>query len=228
MAYFHVKDLGFQLPNGQWLFKDIQIQLNQGDRLVIQGPSGCGKSTLLKCLAQLLPFEHGVCYFQGQPCEAYGVPQWRTQIMYVPQQPATHPGSPLDFFRKVKAFDSQKKRNDFDDPLDIAMSWGITEDVFREDWDRLSGGEKQRCTLAIACGNDVSLISISIEPTASLDVETIERVEKTLLRTTCIWVSHDPKQRKRVSTKVLALKGRQRDAQSNGNGNDNGYTINME
>jgi ABC-type multidrug transport system ATPase subunit len=107
------------------------------------------KTTLLKCLAYLIPFEKGECKL-GDETVGNNVPLWRTKVMYVPQTPVDHPGTPNDLFHKIQSFASQKKRTDHGNPVEIAQQWGISEDQFDETWSNLSGGEMQRCSLAIA------------------------------------------------------------------------------
>lgn len=107
------------------------------------------KTTLLKCLAYLIPFEKGECKLRDETV-GNNVPLWRTKVMYVPQTPVDHPGTPNDLFQKIQAFASQKNRTDHGNPVEIAQQWGISEDQFGETWSNLSGGEMQRCSLAIA------------------------------------------------------------------------------
>jgi ABC-type iron transport system FetAB ATPase subunit len=80
----------------------------------------------------------------------YTVPIWRSRVMYVPQRPSVHPGTPLDFFNMVKKFASQKNKKKIDDPVQIGIQWNLSESHFNEKWSNLSGGEMQRAALAIA------------------------------------------------------------------------------
>ncbi|KAI8330772.1 P-loop containing nucleoside triphosphate hydrolase protein, partial [Chlamydoabsidia padenii] len=190
---------------GERLFEDINIKLQKGDRLVIQGPSGVGKTTLLKCLAYLIPFEKGECLLENQAAKKYKVPEWRTRVMYVPQTPVDHPGTPHDLFNKIRAFESQRNRTDHGDPVEIARHWGINDDHFAETWSNLSGGEMQRCSLAIALALNPDVLLLD-EPTSALDPDTIAKVEETLKARTCLWITHDPKQQQRVGTNTLEMK----------------------
>jgi hypothetical protein len=42
--------------------------------------------------------------------EEYGIPNWRSHVGYVPQRPATLPGTPIDFYQRVCSFAAQKQR----------------------------------------------------------------------------------------------------------------------
>ena len=80
--------------------------------------------------------------------------------MYIPQRPTAHPGCPLDLFNIVKKYSSQKAKEHVGDPVRIGLNWNLSESHFTEKWSNLSGGEMQRCALAIAlCFNpDVLLL----------------------------------------------------------------------
>ncbi|CAO3644410.1 unnamed protein product [Mucor hiemalis] len=203
MAMFQAKDISLQLPDGRWLFKDISFDLDEGNTLVMRGPSGVGKTTLLKCIAELIPYEKGSCTLYDKTVNDYTVPVWRSRVMYVPQRPAVHPGTPLDFFRMVSKYASQKNKN-LDDPVKIGVQWNLSEDHFNEKWSNLSGGEMQRAALAIALALNPDILLLD-EPTSALDPESVQLVEKTLKSRTCIWITHYPHQQERVATDNLTL-----------------------
>ncbi|SQA14741.1 Uncharacterized ABC transporter ATP-binding protein HI_1470 [Streptobacillus moniliformis] len=53
-----VKNLGFYYEKDEWIFKDLNFELAQGEILGIFGYSGCGKSSLAKVLAD---FQNPIC-----------------------------------------------------------------------------------------------------------------------------------------------------------------------
>ncbi|ORZ25641.1 P-loop containing nucleoside triphosphate hydrolase protein [Absidia repens] len=114
---FEAKGVSMKLSNGRWLFRDINLSVDKGQVLVLRGPSGAGKTTLLKCLAELIPYEEGATTsLHGKKVTDYGIPSWRSKVMYVPQRAAIHPGSPMDLFEMAKKFQSQKDKS-FGDPV---------------------------------------------------------------------------------------------------------------
>ncbi|KAI9012093.1 P-loop containing nucleoside triphosphate hydrolase protein [Phycomyces nitens] len=203
MSILESKGLSMQLDDGRWLFKDIDIELEKGDILVLRGQSGAGKTTLLKALAELIPYTSGGSKLFGKSPQEYGIPQWRAQVMYVPQRPAIHPGTPLDLFETVKKYASQKGKT-FGDPVKIGMDWNLSESHFRERWSHLSGGEMQRAALAVALALNSEILLLD-EPTSALDPESTLLVEQTLRTRTCVWITHNPQQEERVATKSLVL-----------------------
>ncbi|CDH51950.1 atp-binding cassette transporter [Lichtheimia corymbifera JMRC:FSU:9682] len=197
--------LSLQLDDGRYLFKNVDIHLSQNDVLVLRGPSGAGKTTLLKCLAELVPYESGTIKLHNKTANDYGVPLWRSRVMYVPQRPAIHAGSPMDLFNMAKNFASQKEKKAFGDPAQIGMQWNLSESHFTEKWSNLSGGEMQRASLAVALALNPEILLLD-EPTSALDPESTLLVEKTLKTKTCIWITHSPEQEARVATNTLTLK----------------------
>lgn len=55
MSVLMTKNLSFSYPGKEPLFRDICIDINEGEALAINGPSGCGKSTLLYCMCGIIP-----------------------------------------------------------------------------------------------------------------------------------------------------------------------------
>ncbi|KAF9087327.1 hypothetical protein BGX23_008208 [Mortierella sp. AD031] len=109
-------------------------------------------------------------------------------------------GTPLDFLEEVRAFTAHKRNNDsFDDPVQIALDWGIRPHLWHKKWNTLSGGEMQRISLAIGCSFRPEILLLD-EPTSALDEASCEKVEKTLGQLNCLWVTHNPQQAHRINT----------------------------
>ena len=54
-----IDNLSITKPNGTALISNLNLQLKNGDRLLIKGPSGVGKSTLLRAVAGIWPYSSG-------------------------------------------------------------------------------------------------------------------------------------------------------------------------
>jgi hypothetical protein len=92
-----------------------------------------------------------------------GIPLYRTKVVYVPQRPSILAGTPRDFLDFVSSFKSRAKSNDakrtaidVGKPIDVAKAWGVHEELWDREWSKLSGGESQRVTLALAVGLDTA------------------------------------------------------------------------
>ena len=69
-----LSDVEVALPDGQLLLDQVNLEVRQGDRLVIQGPSGSGKTTLFRVLAGLWPYGRGVIQLP-KDCRSLFLPQ---------------------------------------------------------------------------------------------------------------------------------------------------------
>ncbi|THH31133.1 hypothetical protein EUX98_g3040 [Antrodiella citrinella] len=189
-----VKAVGCSKAKGQPILSDASFVVNEGDIIILQGKSGCGKSTLLKCLAHLNQYDGEILYRGGTPV-SYGIANYRTRVLYVPQRPSLLPGTPRDFVNTILAFKSlnpkshHNKGNEHrpDGPSDpvndsifIAQDWGIDEDLWDRNWSNLSGGESQRIALSIAVGLKTADILLLDEPTSALDAESSKVIENYL------------------------------------------------
>lgn len=224
--------------SGSAILNNLSLEVTEGEVVIVQGESGCGKTTLLQCIAELNIYQHGEVLFRGQPAKAYGIPNYRTHVQYVPQRPSLLPGTPLQFLDKVKQFSARRARCEeiktskrgSTDPVTIAQEWGIHRILWDRDWSTLSGGESQRIALAIALGLQGADILLLDEPTSALDPESTAAVEKTLVSMlpeapisapkgnntprrgtgprALLWITHDPEQAQRVGTRTLNLSHR--------------------
>lgn len=196
---------------GRVLWQSLQLTVNPGERLAVTGPSGSGKSLLLRALAGLDPLEAGKVMFQGRRQADWPMPQYRSQVMYLPQRPAFGQGTVLD---ELKRPFQLKVHSGRPFPLDEAERWLTAlnrPNFLKLDVSTLSGGEGQLLALvrALLLGPSILLLD---EATASLDPEATHAAE-TALDQWCaagraralVWVSHDPDQRARVVTRELPL-----------------------
>eukprot|EP00842_Homolaphlyctis_polyrhiza_P001354 jgi/Hompol1/2219/HPOL_005890-RA len=120
-----VSGLSKKLPDGRVLFNGVSFSMDDSDGpfvLALRGPSGAGKTTLLKCLAQLLPYEQGTMKLNEKEPSQYGVPDWRSRVLYVPQRPPVLDGTPREFIKIISGFGAQKRHSEdgISDPIEIA------------------------------------------------------------------------------------------------------------
>ncbi|KAJ7582688.1 P-loop containing nucleoside triphosphate hydrolase protein [Mycena floridula] len=212
-----ISDLSCVRDSGIPIFSGLTLTVNDGDVVCIQGTSGSGKTTLLKCLAHLNVCQ-GTVLFHGRPPVSFGVPQYRTKVAYVPQRPSILPGTPHDFLLAVSGLSARQSRRNIDlqNPIEVAVSWGIESPLWDRDWTTLSGGECQRIALAIAVGLDTAEILLLDEPTSALDPSSSLLVEQYLLATLAasdtslkaiLWITHSVEQAGRVGTRFFQVDG---------------------
>ncbi|KDR81621.1 hypothetical protein GALMADRAFT_221489 [Galerina marginata CBS 339.88] len=219
-----LRDISCYLEKGTNIFSRICFVVNEGDILVLQGRSGSGKSTLLKCIAHLA-LHDGNSLYRGSTPQEYGIPAYRTRVMYIPQRPSLLPGSPHDFLESITNLRAHKaffRDNSGEGPVkevfkravEVGEAWGIQPELWHRTWMNLSGGEGQRMLLAAAVSLNTAEIFLLDEPTSALDSETSSLVENFLVdrvRTAdtnlkaMIWITHSPEQSRRVGSRFIHL-----------------------
>ena len=207
-------DLGRRHPGDDgWLFHDIDIDLQAGDRLALVGPTGSGKSLILRALALLDPVDSGEVLWRGHRVADAEVPTYRSQVTYLQQRSPLVPGTVEDNLRVP--FDLQVRsklpfpRNE---ALHLLDTFGAGDDFLAKKEANLSGGERQIVGLLRAFLAQPTVLLLD-EPTASLDRDSAAKVEELVLawqadaaeHRTYLWVSHDPEQVARVADRTLKL-----------------------
>lgn len=195
----HAQSLGFRYHAwGEPVLNDCTLNLQAGQRIVINGDSGCGKSTLGQLLAGLLLPTSGSILLGGFDLHSLPETQLRSSIGYLPQQPVLF----HDTLRaNLQLANAQAGDSDMRDALERVQ----LADFYRQlpngldSWigehgQTVSGGEARRLALArLMLGNfDVLVLD---EPTAGLDAATASRlsqaIEPWLKQKTVIMLSHD-------------------------------------
>ncbi|MDB6237793.1 ATP-binding cassette domain-containing protein [Lactobacillus amylovorus] len=191
-ASIETHDLKLQFPNGEKLvFADLQIK--QGEKILLTGDSGAGKSTLFKLiLGELKPSEGNVVYKDQNGKEI--VPDL-SKIGYIPQNPVVFPATIEDnitmFNEKLdNRVDQAVKEVDFD--TDIAkFKDGLNEEL---DLDKLniSGGQRQKIVLARAKVHNSDIILID-EGTSAIDQNATMDILKNLVKSkaTIVFIAHN-------------------------------------
>jgi ABC-type multidrug transport system fused ATPase/permease subunit len=162
------------------VLEDVSLELARGGAVTLVGPSGSGKSTLLRCLNRLVEPTSGTVRFDGRDTRSFDPRELRRRVALVMQTPVLFEGTVRDNLR-VRPADAP---GDFsEDRLRVTLAEvGLEPDLLDRDATTLSGGEKQRTTIARALLRDPQALLLD-EPTSALDppnallvVETISRL----------------------------------------------------
>ena len=148
----------------EWIFRNLSLDLRQGDSLAITGGNGSGKSTLLKCISGAIPFTSGDITFE-QNGRTIPATEWYQHLAIS----APYLELPEEFSLK-EVIDFHFK---FKQPLDQIQSDKLIEILYLDQHvnkpvSQFSSGMKQRLKLGIALFSDVPLILLD-EPTSNLD-----------------------------------------------------------
>lgn len=192
------------------VLKDINLEVKQGEVIVIIGPSGCGKSTFLRCINALEPIQGGQILLDGQPIvsTAKNLPQIRQKLGMVFQSYDLFPHKTVIDNITLAPIKAQKrpKKEAREEALELLKIVGL-EDRAESYPRQLSGGQKQRVAIvrALAMHPEIMLFD---EVTAALDPEMVREVLDVILDlarkgTTMLIVTHEMSFARAVSDRVL-------------------------
>lgn len=188
----------FCYEQGNFRLEPISLSIQPNEQIAIIGKTGSGKSTLLHLLAGLLPVTSGSYQMDGVSQYNVKKASWFQKISYVSQQPYLISGTVRDNIllgveqvysdHEIKAVSERAGIWDWIYQLTDGLDTEIGEGGRG-----LSGGEKQRITLARAFLKRPAIIFFD-EPTTGLDIQTeqILQVSMELLskQATIITVAH--------------------------------------
>lgn len=189
---------------------DLSMKVNDGEVVAVLGPSGCGKSTLLRLIAGLVEPDSGDILYDNVPL--IDIPLQERGIGMVFQEGALMPHWEAE--RSVGFFMWLRKRQN-EVPPRVARISEVTgiglEKLLARRPSQLSGGEKQRVSIARALTRDPRVFLFD-EPFSSLDAKlrTNARVElKRLLRefpVTSVYVTHDQNEAVSLANRIAVMR----------------------
>ncbi len=144
----------------------------------IIGSSGSGKSTLSKLLNKLISPDSGEIYYKGKLMSDISSVELRRKVVMLSQSPTIFPGTIRD--NLIIGLNFSEKEIVSDGDLNIMLKLVSLNKDLNEDSHTLSGGEKQRLSLArvLLLKPEVLLLD---EPSSALDEDTEMSVISTLL-----------------------------------------------
>ena len=201
------KGLNFKY-NEQASFSFPDINLGKDENLLIIGSSGIGKTTLLHLLAGLLESNSGSINLYGQDISKltqHQIDKFRGKnIGIVFQKP--HFVNSLTVKENLQLAQYLGNKKDQNRIIDILSSLDILDKQNKKP-KKLSQGEKQRASIAMAIVNSPKLI-LADEPTSSLDDENCDRVIKLLkkqaseFKAQLIVITHDNRLKKHFKKSI--------------------------
>lgn len=166
-----------------YALKDISFRTSKGNTVAFVGPSGSGKTTLVKLLLGLYRPEEGIIFYNDIPYDKAELDSLREKIGFVSQDTQLFSGTIRENLLFVNPSATDKECNEV---LEKAACGTLLEradkgldTVIGEGGVKVSGGEKQRLSIARALLRNPSLL-IFDEATSALDSITEEGINKTI------------------------------------------------
>jgi ATP-binding cassette subfamily B protein len=179
---------------GPLIFSGIDLEINAGERILIEGASGSGKSTLAAALSAAAPAAAGVLRLRGLDPKSLGLAAWRRRVVLVPQLHENHLFNGTLAFNLLLGRAWPAEAADLAaaeavcaelglEPLLLRMPAGLQQPVGERGW-QLSQGEKARVYLGRALLMEPELLILD-EGLGALDPETMAQCLKAALRRRC-------------------------------------------
>ena len=166
MSGISLHNLSKKFPDGTEALQGIDLDIKDGEFLVLVGPSGCGKTTLLRIIAGLESPTTGTIEINNK--EVNQIPPKDRDLGMVFQNYALFPH--LDVYENI-AFGLKAKKYDWQTierkVSPVADKLGLS-DQLRKKPDQLSGGQRQRVALGRLLARNPS-IHLLDEPLSNLD-----------------------------------------------------------
>lgn len=215
-SYLELKDISKSFSDNKKkkvVLKNINLQVEKNEILVILGPSGCGKSTLLKIIAAFIKADKGKLYKEGEEILEAGLD--RLMLFQDFEQLFSWQKVVTNIYFALKL--AKKKQNlNVDKKTLKAEAVKYLKDVKLEKYadyypHQLSGGMKQRAALArnLAAGGEIMLMD---EPFASIDNQSRRELQQLLTdiwhqeERTVIFVTHDIREAVFLADRVVVMK----------------------
>lgn len=191
------------------VLRSLNLEVNEGEFIVLLGPSGCGKSTLLNCIAGLLDVSAGQIFIGGRNV-TWEEPKDRG-IGMVFQSYALYPQMTVEKNLSFGLRVSGMPKNQIKERVARASEILQIEPLLKRKPSALSGGQRQRVAIGRALVRDVDVFLFD-EPLSNLDAKlrTDLRVELKRLHqrlgNTMIYVTHDQIEALTLADRIAIMK----------------------
>ncbi|UHD18585.1 ABC transporter ATP-binding protein [Thiocapsa bogorovii] len=197
-------------PDGTHVIDGLDLEVGDGELLVLVGPSGCGKSTVLRMLAGLEDISGGKIRIGGRVVNDL-LPQ-RRNLSMVFQNYALYPHltvrGNLEFPLKMKGL----SRTEIDRRVRETAAMLDLDGLLDRRPKALSGGQRQRVAMGRAIAREADAFLMD-EPLSNLDARLRVQIRteiaalQTRLGVTTIYVTHDQVEAMTLGQRVAVMRG---------------------
>ena len=193
--------------------RDLTLDVQPGEILVLVGPSGCGKSTTLRLINRMIEPTGGSIFYEGEDVTKVDPNALRRRIGYVIQQVGLFPhrtiAENVATVPKLLKWPKKRIKERVDELLElVSMDPSIYRDRYPNE---LSGGQAQRVGVARALGADPDVLLMD-EPFGAIDPITRDRLQNEFLRLqselrkTIVFVTHDIDEAVKMGDRIAILR----------------------
>ncbi len=191
------------------ILEHLNLQVHEGEFLVLLGPSGCGKSTLLHSVAGLLDVDDGTIHIGGRDV-TWADPKDRS-IGMVFQSYALYPMMNVEGNMSFGLRVAGLPRSQIAQRVKRASKMLQLDDLLKRKPAQLSGGQRQRVAIGRALVREAKVFLFD-EPLSNLDAKLRTELRRELkqlhleLGTTMIYVTHDQVEAMTLASRVAVMR----------------------
>jgi osmoprotectant transport system ATP-binding protein len=205
--------VGKRYPDGTVAVHELDLDVPEGELVVLVGPSGCGKSTTLKMVNRLVEPTSGRILLEGEDVTHSDPVQLRRRMGYVIQQTGLFPhqsvATNVATVPRLLGWDKKRTQSRVLELLELV---GLDPSRFAKRYPhQLSGGQRQRVGVARALAADPPVLHMD-EPFGAVDPIVRERLQAEFVRLqrevrkTVLFVTHDLDEAVRMGDRIAVFR----------------------
>lgn len=198
----------------------LDLEIREGEIVVLVGPSGCGKTTTMKMINRIIEPTSGRIFLRGEDVTQTDPDRLRRRIGYVIQQIGLFPhmtiAENVATVPRLLGWEKERIEARVDELLNLV---NMPAETFRGRYPKeLSGGQQQRAGVARALGADPAVLLMD-EPFGAIDPITRDRLQNEFLRLqaevrkTIVFVTHDIDEAIKMGDRIAILRQNSKVAQ---------------
>jgi len=209
MGTVRLEDIVKVYPNGFKAVEKCNLEIKEGEFLVLLGPSGCGKTTIMRMIVGLEEVTSGKVFIAG--VDVTNTPIQKRNVGMVFQNYALYPHMTvyenMSFALKLR----KTPKAEIDPIVQDAAKLLEIEDLLDRKPKQLSGGQRQRVALGRAIVRKPKVFLFD-EPLSNLDAKLRVQMRAEITRlhrklaTTMIYVTHDQVEAMTMADKIVIMK----------------------
>lgn len=178
------KDINFRYGTRELILKNVNLKINQGEKIALVGQSGSGKTTLIKLLMNFFQNETGNIFINGIDIKDIQLESLREKIAYIPQDTfffndtikrnLSFGSSEEIEIKEIEEIAKLAKIHDFINNLPLQYNTFLEENAMN-----ISGGQRQRLAIARALLRKPDILILD-EATSNLDSTTENAISETI------------------------------------------------
>jgi osmoprotectant transport system ATP-binding protein len=209
------RNVEYRLDNENSLLRDLNLDIQRGETLVLLGRSGSGKTTTLKLINRLLTQSAGTILVDGRSLEQWDVIRLRRMIGYVIQEVGLFPhftvARNIGIVPQIEGWPADRIQHRVTELLELV---GLERQLASRYPRELSGGQRQRVGVARALAADPAFLLMD-EPFGALDPITRAQLQREFLALqqrlgkTVVFVTHDLREALLLGTRIALMESGQ-------------------